>query len=114
MSGSVDVARRDIVRRALILTVAIETVTVVLRYVFHLESTRDTASTIGVVTLGLRVHHGYVGIVMLLVAWATRRWWPRVWAHLVVWGIALVASDAVHHFLVLWPLEGDPQFHLWY
>ena len=27
---------------------------------------------------------------------------------------ALVLSDAIHHFLVLWPIEGSPEFHFWY
>ena len=35
---------------------------------------------------------------------------PRITAR----GTALVVSDAVHHFVVLWLVEGDPQFHLWY
>ena len=28
--------------------------------------------------------------------------------------IGLVVSDLVHHFLVLWPLTGSPQFDLFY
>ena len=33
---------------------------------------------------------------------------------LIVIGIALALSDAVHHFLVLWPIVGSPQFDLVY
>jgi hypothetical protein len=29
-------------------------------------------------------------------------------------GLGLFFSDVIHHFLVLWPIEGNPQFDLWY
>lgn len=106
--------RSRIFVRAAILTVAIEALTVFLRYGMGLESTRDTASTIGRLTLGLRIHHGYLGILLLLAAWIAWRRWPRLAPHLLVFGIALAASDAIHHFLVLWPIEGSPHFDLWY
>ena len=32
----------------------------------------------------------------------------------VIVGAALVISDLVHHFLVLWPVTGNPQFQLFY
>ena len=70
--------------------------------------------TFGVLTFGLRVHHGYVGILFLVVAWLCRARATRFAALLVVWGSALVLSDAIHHFLVLWPIEGSPEFHFWY
>ena len=113
VSGSAESARRIAVR-ATLLAIAIEALTVLLRYGFGLESNRDTASTVGVVTMGLRIHHGYVGLVCLLLALAARRRWPRAWSPLVVIGLALVLSDAIHHFLVLWAIEGSPQFDLWY
>jgi hypothetical protein len=103
-----------IISRIIALTLAIEVFTVVMRYGFELQSTRDTASTIGAITLGLRIHHGYIGLVMLLAAWIadTRR--VRLRRHLIVWGAALVCSDLIHHFLVLWPIEGTPEFHFVY
>jgi len=86
-----------------------------MRYGFEMQSTRDTASTIGVLTFGLRIHHGYVGVVMILSALVTAARWPRMRPHLLVWGgAALVCSDLIHHFLVLWPIEGSPEFHIWY
>jgi hypothetical protein len=103
-----------IIARIIGLTLAIEAFTVVTRYGFGLQSTRDTESTIGVITFGLRIHHGYIGLAMLLVAWIadTRR--VRLRRHLIVWGAALVCSDLIHHFLVLWPIEGSPEFHFVY
>lgn len=106
--------RKIVLRRVLMLTVVIELFTVALRYLIGLESTRDTASTIGVLTFGLRIHHGYVGLVLLALAWFLRVSAPRFAIHLFVWGWALVLSDAIHHFLVLWPIEGSPEFHFWY
>ena len=111
--GAAGSVRRIVVPAAL-LALAIEALTVLLRYGFGLSSTRDSASTIGVLTMGLRIHHGYLGCLCLLLALGAGRRWPRAWPPLVVLGLALVLSDAMHHFLVLWPIEGSPQFDLWY
>ena len=95
----------------LILAVLIEALTAALRFGLHLESTRDTANTIGTLTLGLRVHHGYIGVFLMLLGWC----FPRGIRH-AVWivGIGLIVSDLMHHFLVLWPITGSPQFDLVY
>nr|MBC8355760.1 hypothetical protein [Planctomycetota bacterium] len=55
------------------LTLLIELVTVILRFGLQLESTRDTASTIGLLTFGIRVHHGYCGALLVLIAWGLSR-----------------------------------------
>lgn len=99
--------------------VVLEVLTCFLRFGARLESTRDTASTIGVLTMGLRIHHGYIGIAVLIFAWVlSRSPWPAVSERVIRWlfiaGMALFASDMIHHFLVLWPITGSPQFHLWY
>jgi len=91
-----------------VLTALIEGFTVLLRFGLHLEATRDTASTLGRLTGGMRIHHGYFGLLVILIAAAVLRRW------LVVVGIALVCSDLVHHFLVLWPIVGSPEFYLFY
>ncbi len=96
------------------LTAVIEAVTVLLRFGLRLESTRDTASTIGRLTGGIRIHHGYIGLLLILIAAAVLRRWPLPGRWLLVGGIALVCSDLVHHFLVLWPIVGSPQFDLFY
>lgn len=93
------------------LTLAFEAVTILFRFGLGLESTRDTASTIGVITFGLRIHHGYLGVVGVLVAPFLPRGPGRM---LWILGWALVLSDLAHHFLVLWPIVGDPEFHIWY
>ena len=101
-------------RRVFILTIAIELFTVALRYLLGLQATRDTASTIGVLTFGLRIHHGYIGVLLLVLALPAKRYARSLASHLVVWGSALVLSDLAHHVLVLWPIEGSPEFHFWY
>lgn len=95
-------------------TVLLELLTLVLRFGFSLESTRDTASTIGELTAGIRVHHGYLGVVLLpLAAWLPRRA-VRLERGLAGLGGGLLGSDLVHHFVVLWVITGSPQFDLFY
>jgi hypothetical protein len=105
--------RWQILLYAVALTFLVELFTVVMRFGFALESTRDTASTVGVLTMGIRVHHGYIGLALIALAFVLRgnkilmNW-------LLIVGIALFASDMIHHFLVLWPVTGSPEFHLVY
>ncbi|MHC4078935.1 MAG: hypothetical protein ACYST0_10910 [Planctomycetota bacterium] len=91
-----------------------ELLTVVLRYGLGLDMTRDSAWILSGVTFGLRIHHGYVGVVLLLVAWALCQRGSRWFQVLLAIGLALVISDLVDHFAVMWPLEGDPHFDLVY
>lgn len=95
-------------------TVLLELITVILRFGFALESTRDTASTVGRLTFGLRIHHSYIGIALLPVAmWLERR--SPTWSTAVLaLGLGLFFSDMIHHFLVLWIVTGSPQFDLVY
>lgn len=96
------------------LTALIEAVTALFRFGFGLESTRDTAATVGRFTLGLRIHHGYIGLVLVFIAsFLLRRespWRTRI----LIIGSAMFLSDLIHHFLVLWPITGSPQFDIWY
>lgn len=96
------------------MTIGIELATVLLRFGFALESTRDTASTIGWMTGGVRIHHGYCGLVVVLVAWGLSQHSRDLakWCYIIGW--ALFLSDVIHHFLVLWPITGSPQFDLLY
>jgi hypothetical protein len=95
----------------LLVATAIEIVTCLLRFWFHLEASRDT-SFLGGLTFGLRIHHGYVGLAVMLLGLLPAR--GTLLRHLSIAGAALVVSDLVHHFLVLWLVTGDPQFHLFY
>ncbi len=105
---------RRLIVQILLLTLLFEVLTLVLRFGLQLESTRDTASTIGLLTFGVRIHHGYCGALLVLIAWGISREAPRLSRYGYVLGGALFLSDMIHHFLVLWPLTGSPQFHLFY
>ena len=91
--------------------VLIEAVTVVLRFGMSLESTRDTA-VIAAYSGGLRIHHGYLGLMLAPIAACLRR--PALRNLLLIVALGLVASDLFHHFLVLWPLTGSPHFDVFY
>jgi hypothetical protein len=99
----------------LAMTLLWELLTIGLRFGLQLESTRDTRPYICALTCGIRVHHAYVGGAMICVAvpvWRARwrRWRESTW----VLGASLVLSDLIHHFMVLWPITGSPEFHLIY
>lgn len=96
------------------LTILFESITALLRFYFGLESSVCTASAIGAVTYGVRIHHGYIGILLFAFSISYRRRRPRIAETLEIVAMALFLSDLIHHFLVLWPLTGDPQFHLLY
>lgn len=106
--------RISFVSAVILWTFLFEGLTVLLRFGFALESTRDTAATIGVITSGIRVHHSYLGILLLpAAAWLPRRASGLEWLFSSV-AAGLVCSDLVHHFVVLWLLTGSPQFDLFY
>ena len=98
---------------AIVLTLLIEAITVLGRFAFGLAATRDTASWARF-TLGLRILHAYIGVVLAAFALATLHRWPAFSRWTLAVGLALIASDLIHHFLVLWPVTGSPQFDLVY
>jgi hypothetical protein len=101
---------RQVLLYGVVLAVLIEAITIGFRFGLHLQSTRDTTA-IGAYTFGLRVHHGYIGVFLLLLGWCA----PRGLRHaLWIVGMGLLLSDLMHHFLVLWPITGSPQFDLFY
>ncbi|MHC5056898.1 MAG: hypothetical protein ACYTKD_19625 [Planctomycetota bacterium] len=97
---------------ALALTVAIEIVTCILRFGCALQAHTETAFMASI-TFGFRGHHGFYGLAMLVAAALA---WRKLAARnaLLLVGSALFMSDMIHHFLVLWPLTGSPEFHLRY
>jgi hypothetical protein len=102
---------RKTVLLGLVLAIIFEVITCLFRFGLHLQSTRDTRSMASW-TLGFRIHHAYPGVVLLVLAPLVRKGGWRTLFLLV--GIGLVLSDLTHHFAVLWPLTGDPQFHIRY
>lgn len=91
-----------------------ETVTCIMRFGLRMESTRDT-SALAAITFNLRIHHSYLGVVGMLIGWFIwRRVNEKLGRWLVIIGIGAFASDMIHHFLVLWPIVGSPQFDFFY
>ena len=106
--------RISIVVGTLIWTVIFEAVTCVLRFGLQLESTRDTASTIGLLTFGVRIHHSYIGVALIPIAMLLEKSWPQIGRHTLMIALGLLVSDMIHHFVVLWYVVGSPQFDLYY
>ena len=96
----------------LVLTLLIEHITIFLRFGLHIKSSSLTASVIGKWTFGIRIHHGYIGILLILIAMFFQA--PFVSQWLLITGMSLFLSDVIHHFLVLWPITGRPEFDLFY
>ena len=107
-------SNRSLAVWAVALTVVFEGITLLMRFGLQLESTRDTASTIGRLTCGIRIHHSYIGGVMILVACCLWDRYPKLMWWMLATGLGLFFSDMIHHFLVLWPIVGSPQFDLTY
>jgi hypothetical protein len=80
------------------------------RFVLKKESTKDTGF-IGKMTFGIRIHHGYVGLMLVFLrnsaGTGIAPWMVRI-------GWSCVISDLIHHFLVLWPITGSLQWDLVY
>jgi hypothetical protein len=95
----------------LVLAGIIELVTIFFRFGLGMESTRDT-TWIAAWTFGLRIHHGYPGLLLLLIGAMLAPGGKRNLALII--GTGLLVSDLAHHFLVLWPITGSPHFDLWY
>ena len=95
-----------------ILTLVIEAITVLLRFGFKIQATQSTAF-IARFTFGIRIHHGYLGIVFIIVSLVADL--PAYLSNtLLILGSSLLLSDLIHHFVVLRLITGDPQFHLRY
>lgn len=95
-----------------VLAVVFEAATLFCRFGLNLQSTRDTR-WLARWTGGLRIHHGYIGAAALPPA-LFMPVDPLVGQVGIVIAGGLLLSDLAHHFLVLWPLTGSPQFDLSY
>ncbi len=100
--------------RIIMLTLLFEVIALVCRFVLGLEASVVGRDTIGSLTFNIRIHHGYIGVLMILAGFL----WPKEFKSTAIWitiiGVSLFVSDLIHHFAVLWPITGDHQFHLIY
>ena len=95
----------------LALTVAFELLASLFHFGLGMRTTRDTR-WLRTLTFGLRIHHGYPGLLLIVLAFFCRSCGWRRWCLII--GLALVLSDLAHHFLVLWPITGHSDFDLFY
>ena len=91
--------------------ILLELVTIYLRFGRRMKAPEKTA-WIGRMTRGYRVHHGYHGFTfipagLLIFPGGVGEW-------LAVAGIALLLSDAIHHFIVLKWVTGHHEFWVKY
>jgi hypothetical protein len=103
----------QILVQCLVLGIGLELITVWARWGLGLQATRDTTS-LAALTLGLRIHHGYFGLLLMIVGLPVLRLNPGFGRALGMLGGGILASDLIHHFLVLWPLTGHHEFHIVY
>ena len=95
-----------------VITAFLEAITIFFRFYLGKKSTRDTRF-LAHFTLGLRIHHGYVGLALLFLNQTLAdlkhlppEWWVRI-------GGGLIMSDIIHH-LLLWVVTGNAEFDLVY
>lgn len=93
------------------LGILLEILTSFFRFYYHIQSTRDTAF-IAKYTFHLRIHHGYIGILLILIAYFLKN--LRTSDILYRVGGAFLFSDLIHHFIVLWIMTGSPEFDFIY
>ena len=88
----------------------IEVITIFGRFIFKI-STKDVLMKL-MRRYGwkkvIHFHHGFVGLIVVGLAVYFR---SSLGVN-IGWG--LVLSDAIHHFIVLWLIVGDPEFHIVY
>jgi len=97
----------------ILLTFVIEAVTLFFRFGLGLESTKHTASTVGKLTMGIRFHHGYAGIILLMLLLTGRFKQHRAADLIFVVGMSLFVSDIIHHTL-LYLITGSADLDLVY
>lgn len=56
----------------------------------------------------IHFHHGFTGTIITIVAIILKN------DLLTAFGISMILSDIIHHFIVLKTIMGDPEFHVIY
>ena len=97
-----------------VMTLLMEGIMVLFRFGFGLTSSRTGGAVLSPLTGGIRIHHGFVGAILVIVAlWLYRRR-TNLARWILVLALALILSDLLHHFAVLLPVTGDSDFYFTY
>ena len=91
--------------------ILLEALTIYLRFGRSMKAPERTA-WIGRMTRGYRIHHGYHGFTMIPAGMLIFPGEVGEW--LAITGLALLLSDAMHHFIVLKWMTGHHEFWLKY
>ncbi len=99
-----------LLNKILILTLLIELVTIFFRFGLKMKA-RESTSALAGFTFGLRIHHGYIGLlIMAAVSFLNDKYKPYAF----IIGTAMFLSDLIHHFIVLKLITGSPEFDVFY
>lgn len=102
-----------VIAYGLIFAVFYEAGTAFFRFGLGMETTKTTASWLGPLLLGIRIHHLYVGVVIGVIG-AIFRPISAIRNLLYSSAIMLITSDLAHHFIVLKLAIGSCEFDLFY
>jgi hypothetical protein len=105
--------RRQKLNAKIVLTLVMEMITLFFRFGLGLQSTLHTASTIGRLTFGIRIHHGYIGVLLLCINAVPAFSKNRFSALVTIIGASLFLSDVIHHSL-LYLVTGSADLDLVY
>ncbi len=95
-----------------VITLAVEIITLAGRFLLGVKIFDDTPGKLRELTFGYRLHHSYLGLAGLFAGMVFSGFAPAWVGWLYIGGIALLASDLIHHFCVLWPLTGHHEFFI--
>ena len=96
----------------LVLTAAFEILTIFCRFGLGI-SIKTREKQIKKFTLGVRIHHGYLGLGLMLLCGGIYYWELLELGYLCLLSIigwVLLLSDLIHHFLVLKLITGNSEF----
>ncbi len=96
--------------KILILTLLIELITVFFRFGLKMKAGESTSALAGI-TFGLRIHHGYIGLLIMIAASFLN---DKYKTYAFIIGTAMFLSDVIHHFIVLKLITGSPEFDIFY
>jgi len=72
---------------------------------------RESTKAIAGLTFGLRIHHGYIGLLIMAASAFLNEKYKQ---YAFIAGTAMFLSDLIHHFIVLKLATGSPEFDIFY
>ncbi len=98
------------IKKITLLTAAIELITVFFRFALEMKA-GETTKAVSALTLGVRIHHGYVGLALITAGVFFSEKYKTI---AFITGASLFLSDLIHHFVVLKLITGSAEFDIFY